>query len=80
VKQDRPLRNTDEPLSRIRTLPANTKSFVDSTVTLGITYFYRVRAFNDIPSVSAANTFSFYSNTASASALRKGLFLWRSVP
>jgi len=58
----------------IRTLPANTKSFTDSTVTADVTYFYRVRAFNDIPSMSDANTFSFYSNTVSASASRKSAF------
>jgi len=58
----------------IRTLPANTKSFTDSTVTADVTYFYRVRAFNNIPSVSDANTFSFYSNTVSASATGKSAF------
>jgi subtilisin family serine protease len=69
-------RSTDGiTFTSIKTLPANTKSFTDTTVTRGTTYTYRVRAFNDIPSVSAANTFSFPSNPVSATALGKGLFL-----
>jgi subtilisin family serine protease len=72
-------RSTDGTnFTEIRTLSANTKSCIDSTVTEDTTYFYRVRAFNDIPGVGAANTFSFYSNTVSASATRKSL--WVSAP
>lgn len=52
----------------IRTLPANTKCFTDSTVTRSIIYTYRVRAFNDISS-------SFPSNSVSATALGRGLSL-----
>ncbi len=63
-------RSTDGiTFAAIRTLPANAKSFTDTTVIPGATYTYRVRAFNDISN-------SFPSNTVSASAVRKGLFRW----